>query len=239
MPAADDHEGVDDGEESLDDPELVAHLGPTEHRYERALRLGSEARAARRSRRPAGGRRRWADAEVARRSRRGRDGTRRTRRSRRRPGRRSADRRRWGRWPPPPDRSAGSRAARRREPTSASRDRTGSTLKAGSGAPCGRPRWLQAVTVAPWALSHSIVGRAARIRSSSVMRSPSRGTLKSARSSTRLPLRSPRSSSRGTPAATGWSLTRRRLRPGRPVGSSSPTRCRTSRRPSPGCPWSW
>ena len=61
---------------------------------------------------------------------------------------------------------------------------------------------------------------------------PSSGTLRSLRTSTRWPRRSPRSSSCShrsrRPPVRGR---RRRARPGRPGGWSSPTRCRTSRRP--------
>src|SRR5215471_12384306 len=72
--------------------------------------------------------------------------------------------------------------------------------------PFGRPRWVAATTWAPWPTSHSIVGRAARMRRSSVI-SPSRsGTLKSARSRTRRPSSGGRSSSVGTPVIGGSAL---------------------------------
>src|SRR5690606_29526276 len=76
--------------------------------------------------------------------------------------------------------------------------RTGSIEYLGSALPLGRPRCEHAVTFAPRSVSHSIVGKVARMRKSSTT-SPSRtGTLKSARRSTRRPLTSPRSSRVGT-----------------------------------------
>ena len=61
----------------------------------------------------------------------------------------------------------------------------------GSGLPLGRPRWLHAHDRRPLALhaARSMVGSAARMRRSSVIRpSPSSGTLKSVRTRTRLAL---------------------------------------------------
>ena len=56
----------------------------------------------------------------------------------------------------------------------------------------GLPRWEQAMTAAPWSSRYWMVGRAARMRLSSVMApvALSWGTLKSQRSSTFLPLTS-------------------------------------------------
>ena len=71
---------------------------------------------------------------------------------------------------------------------------TGLSEYLSSGAPFGRPRWAVTTTRAPAASSAWSVGRAARTRPSSVMVVPSSGTLKSERTSTRLPRRSPRSS---------------------------------------------
>ena len=86
--------------------------------------------------------------------------------------------------------------------SSARRRRTGSIEYLGSGLPLGRPRWLHAVTCAPCSCSHVIVGSAARMRRSSVIRPSSSGTLKSARSSTRWPSSGSRSSSTGRSAPT-------------------------------------
>ena len=94
--------------------------------------------------------------------------------------------------------------------SSASRARTGSIEYLGFGLPFGRPRCDAVTTLAPRDVSHSMVGSAARMRKSSVMTcSPSRssiGTLKSVRTSTRLPATSPRSSSVGI-AFTAAALT--------------------------------
>ena len=73
---------------------------------------------------------------------------------------------------------------------------------------------------APRSRSRSSVGSAARMRVSSVIRPSSSGTLKSTRTRTRLP-----STSRSSSVLTGPSARRRRS------GWSSPTRCRTRRRP--------
>src|SRR5262245_19956200 len=53
--------------------------------------------------------------------------------------------------------------------------------------PSGRPRWLARMTLAPSLRSVTIVGRAARIRESSVTLPSASGTLKSTRTKTRLP----------------------------------------------------
>src|SRR4029079_3275032 len=58
---------------------------------------------------------------------------------------------------------------------------------AGSGLPPGRPRCEQRTSEAPRSRSSSIVGSAASLRIASATRPPSRGTLKSTRSSTRSP----------------------------------------------------
>ena len=93
-------------------------------------------------------------------------------------------------------------------------------------APLGRPRCARMITRAPRSESLLITGRLARIRPSSVI-SPvpvrSSGTFRSDRSSTRRPRTSRSSMDRITAAG------RRRARPGRRAGWSSPTRCRTSR----------
>src|SRR5699024_10478875 len=70
---------------------------------------------------------------------------------------------------------------------------TGAREYRGSGSPFGRPRGAHTTTRAPTSTSRVIVGSEARIRPSSVMVSPSRGTLRSERTRTRLPRRSPRS----------------------------------------------
>ena len=97
----------------------------------------------------------------------------------------------------------------------------------------------------PFSSSSSIVGSAARMRASSATRPSSSGTLKSTRASTLSPGRDLQVANRP--------LAERRIRgvrfahlrrpvsqpapavPGRPRGSSSPTRCRTRRRPSRAC----
>ena len=54
--------------------------------------------------------------------------------------------------------------------------------------PLGRPKWAARITLAPLPVRSLIVGRAARMRVSSVMApESSSGTLKSTRTSTRLP----------------------------------------------------
>ncbi len=60
-----------------------------------------------------------------------------------------------------------------------------------SGSPLGRPRWEITATRAPASTSRVRVGSAARMRPSSVIVVPSSGTLRSARTSTRLPRSSP------------------------------------------------
>ena len=58
-----------------------------------------------------------------------------------------------------------------------------------SGFPFGRPRWERRITFAPRSVEKRIVGSAARIRVSSVIRrSPSSGTLKSTRTRARFPV---------------------------------------------------
>src|SRR5690625_2673693 len=71
------------------------------------------------------------------------------------------------------------------------REETGLREYLSSGAPWGRPRWEITTTRAPASTSRVRVGRAARIRPSSVIVEPSSGTLRSARTSTRLPRSSP------------------------------------------------
>src|SRR4051794_38381765 len=83
--------------------------------------------------------------------------------------------------------------------SSDSRAATGAREYLASGAPFGRPRCAQTTTRAPASRSRWIVGTDARIRPSSVMVVPSSGTLRSLRTSTRLPRRFPRSSRVSTP----------------------------------------
>ena len=118
---------------------------------------------------PAAARLQRASGRAGRPLRRGPGGRIRRRRRRRDPGRPRGGRRSAGRSPPHQGRSAGCRAAPTPGASSASRARTGATSKRGSGFPLGRPRWVQAVTEAPRSVSQSSVGRAARIRKSSVM----------------------------------------------------------------------
>ena len=87
------------------------------------------------------------------------------------------------------------RTRRRRRAARRAAWRPGPASSAGSGAPLGRPRCAATTTRAPASSRVRIVGTLARIRPSSVIRSPSSGTLRSERTSTRLPRRSPRSSS--------------------------------------------
>ena len=111
----------------------------------------------------------------------------------------------------PPRGSAGSRAAARRPaaaaaaacaaagPTQSSAVATGrpssSERRAATGAmrspsttcPLGRPRWDMSTTAHPWSSRYEMVGRAARMRVSSTTRPSASGTLKSTRTSTRLP----------------------------------------------------
>ena len=85
--------------------------------------------------------------------------------------------------------------------SSANRARTGSIEYFGFGCPLGRPRCEAVTTVAPRSSNQLIVGSAARMRKSSVMTPFSIGTLKSVRTSTRLPATSPRSSRVGMRSA--------------------------------------
>src|SRR6476660_323310 len=78
-----------------------------------------------------------------------------------------------------------------RPSSSPSRFATGASEYLSSGAPLGRPRWAQTTTVAPASARASIAGTDALMRPSSVIVWPSSGTLRSARTSTRLPRRSP------------------------------------------------
>jgi len=64
---------------------------------------------------------------------------------------------------------------------------TGFRLNSGFGLPFGRPRWDARMTVARCSSAYLIVGKAARIRVSSVILPCSIGTLKSTRMKTRLP----------------------------------------------------
>mmetsp|Transcript_12527 Transcript_12527/g.43499 ORF Transcript_12527/g.43499 Transcript_12527/m.43499 type:complete len:370 (+) Transcript_12527:970-2079(+) len=75
--------------------------------------------------------------------------------------------------------------------SSVRRAATGVRRNLSSGPDLGRPRWDDSITLAPFLVRYSMVGTAARMRVSSVMfRSASRGTLRSARSNTTLPLSS-------------------------------------------------
>src|SRR5512137_1264463 len=75
--------------------------------------------------------------------------------------------------------------------SSASRFAAGARLIFGSGLPLGRPRWEAMMRRAPRSSSQSIVGSEALIRlSSRIAPLSSRGTLKSTRRKTRLPLTS-------------------------------------------------
>ena len=96
---------------------------------------------------PAGGRRQRLPA--ARRSTRGRGATRRRRRSRRRRSRRSASTTNAGSLPSSPGSKRRFSSSSTPGASSASRARTGSTEYFGFGCPFGRPRWVQATTVAP------------------------------------------------------------------------------------------
>ena len=80
-----------------------------------------------------------------------------------------------------------------RPSSSPSRAATGASEYFASGAPLGRPRWAHTTTRAPASDRALIVGTEARIRPSSVIVLPSRGTLRSDRTRTRLPRRSPSS----------------------------------------------
>ena len=108
--------------------------------------------------------------------------------------------------------------------------------------PWAAPGASTAPAAAPFPRSSSIVGSAALIRASSLTSPPSSGTLKSTRTSTRVPsctsrsrtLRLPRG---GAACTTGLGAARGppvRARPDPRRGWSSPTRCHTRRQPSPG-----
>ncbi len=94
--------------------------------------------------------------------------------------------------------------APRSSSSSYSRRRTGAMAYFGSGLPLGRPRWLHTVSFsAPSSSSHVRVSMGSRMRRSSVMTSPAMGTLKSHRTSTRLPESGRRSSSSGSCMRSG------------------------------------
>ena len=214
-------------------PSLSRHLGPAEDGHERARRVARAARAAPRPPWPAGGRPRsgrccggptieaWArwrraegvvDVGVLALDR--------------------AGPRRPGRSPSRPGRTAGSRAARRRARARPGGPAPAPSSTAGSGAPFG-PAEVAArgdrARPARW--SHSRVGRAARMRRSSVIAPSRRGTLKSARTRTRLPVEVAQVLELGDVTRHSALGGADDQRPGRPGGSSSPTRCRTSRAP--------
>ncbi len=169
--AAADRQPVDDVEQRVDDADLVAHLRPAQHGDERAASGPRGGRGAPRPRAAAAAPPPPAGSGAGRRSRRGRGGRRRTRRPRRRPDRRRASATKAGSLASSP--GSKRRFSSRSTPgaSSAKRARTGAIEYVGSGLPFGRPRWLHAVTWAPCACSHAIVGSAARMRKSSVIRS--------------------------------------------------------------------
>ena len=72
--------------------------------------------------------------------------------------------------------------------SSPKRTAQGLRLPSGSKAPSGRPRWLISTSLPPWSSTCLMLGSAARIRRSSVILPPFKGTLKSTRMSTVLPL---------------------------------------------------
>jgi hypothetical protein len=78
-----------------------------------------------------------------------------------------------------------------RPSSSESRPTTGAREYLSSGAPLGRPRWAHTMTRAPASARALMVGTEARMRPSSVIVVPSSGTLRSERTRTRLPRRSP------------------------------------------------
>ena len=248
-------------EQRVDHAELVAHLGAAEHRDERVASASCEqprqhldlavqqppagaaaGRAAgRRSTRARGATRRTPRSRSAspssvrlaanagrRRSRPARSAG--SRASRRRPARRLADQRldRRARRPPAP-------AAPSTPSSSPRRAATGAIEYCGSSAPFGppevparrrRPRRARAAT--------AIVGSAVVMRRSSSIAPSRSGTLKSTRTSTRvaaLERAGPRGVGGQRSRRAGVGATRRRRRRGRRGGSSSPTRCRTSRAP--------
>ena len=198
--AADEHL-VGHAEQRVDHLELVAHLRAAEHGDERTggvLPQPEQHLDLRREQATRGAGQVLGRADD-RRVRRG--ATRRRRRSRRRRSPRPAGPRTRGRCPPRPDRTAGSRAARR--PAPARRGGRGSERWSSARPACpsaGRSGWRRR-RWRPARCSHSIVGRAARMRRSSVMAPSWTGTLKSARSSTRRPSSGGRSSRVGTPKA--------------------------------------
>src|SRR6185437_1725543 len=113
---------------------------------------------------------------------------------------------------------------------------TGARLRAGSGRPPGRPRCEQTITAAPRASSAFTVGKAARILPSSVIRTPSMGTFRSARTSTRWP-RTARSSMLRMDATVGRATPARQGRQSRSAGTLGPQALRgisrrTTRLPS-------
>ena len=118
--------------------------------------------------------------------------------------------------------------------SSARRPRTGSIEYVGSGAPLGRPRWVQAVTVAPRSVQPLDGGQ--RGADAQVV-----GDLAVVRGDVEVgPEQDPRAVDvaevlqRGDAHRSAVTLLVGRaddLRRGRPGGSSSPTRCRTSRGP--------
>ena len=112
------------------------------------------------------------------------------------------------------------RASRRRRAARRAGRRPAAATARARG-PSAGPGARRARSGRPGRRSSSIVGSAARMRVSSAIEPSSSGTLKSTRTSTRLPSRSPRSA-RVLTTASGR---------GRRPGSSSPTRCRTRRRP--------
>ena len=71
--------------------------------------------------------------------------------------------------------------------SSASRTATGARLNFSSGPFLGLPRWLHRITLPPFSISFLMVGSAATMRLSLVMTPSFMGTLKSQRTSTRLP----------------------------------------------------
>ena len=181
-----DGEGVDDVEQRLDDAELVADLGAAEHGDERPLRVVAQPeqhldlRCEQPAHRRRHERRRSDDRGVG--AVRGAEGV--------------VDVAVDALDEPLDERSslASSPGSKRRfsssstpGASSASAPRTGSIEYFGSGLPFGRPRWLAVTTSAPRSCSHSIVGRAARMRKSSVIAASSSGTLKSVRTRIRLP----------------------------------------------------
>ena len=97
-------------------------------------------------------------------------------------------------WPPPPRRRG--RCSRRRRPTglpmiSATASAIGASENSGSGPPFGRPKCASRMTLAPLSESSRMVGATRSIRVASVTLPSATGTLRSTRTSTRLPLTSP------------------------------------------------